>query len=145
MFNVDIYTDGACSGNPGPGGYGAIITCKGQEKIVRGFVENSTNCRMELIAIIEAIKVLNKPCQIQVYTDAKYVVDGVNNCKKWLAKKDLANRDLWMELITIGNEGKHKMKFIKVKGHSGDVMNERCDKIAKEQIRKYWHERTGMQ
>ena len=144
MYNVTIYTDGACSGNPGVGGYGAIITCNGVEKIVRGrSKEITTNNRMELMAVISAIKALNKPCEVTVYTDSQYICQNATHDRKWLTCEQRPNRDLWLELITVGLKGQHRIKFIKVAGHSGLVMNERCDKIAKEQCVKAKHELYG--
>lgn len=144
MYNVTIYTDGACSGNPGVGGYGAIITCNGAEKIVRGrSKEVTTNNRMELMAVISAIKALNKPCEITVYTDSQYICQNATHDRKWLTCEQRPNRDLWIELITVGLKGQHRIKFVKVAGHSGLVMNERCDRIAKEQCVKAKHELCG--
>ena len=141
MFNVTIYTDGACSGNPGVGGYGAILQCNGTERIIRGNCKTSTtNNRMELTAVIEALKALNKPCEVTVYTDAKYICDCVSHDRKWLTKEERPNHDLWLELITVGLNGKHKIKVVKVAGHSGLIKNERCDKIVKEQVVKERHE-----
>ena len=137
MYDVIIFTDGACSGNPGVGGYGAILTCKGHEKIVRGYcAQKTTNNRMELTAVISALKALSKPSNIVVYTDASYICQCVTHDRKWLTSKDRINNDLWLELITTGLNGGHKISFQKVKGHDGILMNERCDKIAKEQCRK---------
>lgn len=144
MFNVTIYTDGACSGNPGVGGYGAIITCNGKEHIVRGrCADITTNNRMEITAVIEAIKALKKPCEVTVYTDSEYICKATTHDRKWLTSLERANHDLWIELITAGLNGQHKIKFVKVKGHDGVVMNERCDKIAKEQCIKARHELYG--
>ena len=144
MYNVTIYTDGACSGNPGVGGYGAIITCNGAEKIVRGrSKEVTTNNRMELMAVISAIKALNKPCEITVYTDSQYICQNATHDRKWLTCEQRPNRDLWIELIAVGLKGQHRIKFVKVAGHSGLVMNERCDRIAKEQCVKAKHELCG--
>lgn len=141
MFNVTIYTDGACSGNPGVGGYGAILTCNGQERIVRGRCkEITTNNRMELKAVIEAIKALNKPCQVTVHTDSQYICQGSTHDRKWLTSLNRPNHDLWLELITVGLTGGHKIKFVKVAGHAGLAQNERCDRIAKEQCVKAKHE-----
>ncbi len=141
MYNVTIYTDGACSGNPGVGGYGAILTCNGKERIVRGRTkEITTNNRMELMAVIEAIKVLKSPCEVTVHTDSQYICQGATHERKWLTSLDRPNHDLWLELITVGLKGQHKIKFVKVQGHAGLVMNERCDKIAKEQCTKAKHE-----
>jgi ribonuclease HI len=146
MYKVVIYTDGACSRNGAEnavGGYGAIIRYGQHEKIIRGRHIGTTNNRMELTAVIEAIRALTKPCDIQVITDSTYVISGAKAMRKWLAKKNLKNRDLWLQLIDIGNKGGHKIQFTHVMGHTGDVMNERCDKIAKEQIRKEVKTCTG--
>lgn len=135
MFTVNIYTDGACSGNPGPGGYGAILKYGDEEKIVRGYERHTTNNRMELTAVIEAVKALKKPCEVIVHTDSQYIVNASKHDKGWFTSEKRPNKDLWIELIETRLKGKHRITFQKVKGHSGDVMNERCDKIAKEQIK----------
>ena len=141
MYSVTIYTDGACSGNPGVGGYGAILSCNGVERIVRGNCkETTTNNRMELKAVIEAIKALTKPCEVTVHTDSQYICQSTKHDRKWLTCDSRPNHDLWLELITVGLEGHHKIKFVKVEGHSGLIQNERCDKIAKEQCVKARHE-----
>ncbi len=139
MYQVTIHTDGACSRNGAKnaiGGYGAIIVCGDHEKVVRGHAVGTTNNRMELMAVISAVLTLKKPCKIQVVTDSTYVINGTKSMRAWLQKKDLPNKDLWIQLIDAGNKGGHKMKFMHVKGHSGEVYNERCDAIAREQIRK---------
>ena len=139
MYQVTVYTDGACSRNgtkDAVGGYGAIIKCGDAEKIVRGNAIGTTNNRMELSAVIAAILALKKPCQVQVITDSQYVINGAKSMKAWLQKKDLPNKDLWLQLIEAGNKGGHRIRFLHVQGHTGDVYNERCDKIAREQIRK---------
>lgn len=140
MYTVTIFTDGACSGNPGIGGYGAILNYNGHERIVRGYSKDvTTNNRMELTAVIEALKALNKPCEVTVYTDSQYICKSTTHDRKWLTSEERPNRDLWLELITVGLKGQHKIKFVKVEGHAGLVMNERCDKIAKEQCVKAKH------
>lgn len=140
MFDVAIFTDGACAGNPGVGGYGAIISCNGKEHVIRGMSkEITTNNRMELTAVIEAIKALKKPCNVSVYTDSQYIIRCVSHDRDWLTCSTRKNNDLWLELITAGLKGQHKIKFVKVSGHSGIVQNERCDKIAEEQIVKARH------
>ena len=141
MFDVAIFTDGACSGNPGIGGYCAILTCKGKEHIVLGnSTTTTTNNRMELTAVIEAIKSLKKPCNIRVYTDSQYIMNCINHNRAWLTDSARKNNDLWFELITAGLEGHHKIKFIKVDAHnSGVKQNERCDKLAKEEVKKARH------
>jgi len=149
-MNVTIYTDGACAGNPGVGGYAAILVCNGQERIVRGCMsEIVTNNKMELKAIVEALNWINKvqkaPCELEIHTDSKYIIDCATGKDKDGSKRKIGwfkgrkNEDLWMEFITQTLKGKHKIKFVKVKGHSGDLMNERCDRIAKEECVKAKH------
>jgi len=139
-MNIIAYTDGACSGNPGPGGYGAIMKCGKGEREVRGHVSGiTTNNRMELQAVIAVIDWLNRvqksPCNIQVYTDSQYIVDCTSHkSKDWFTNRK--NSDLWMELIEKGNKGKHRITFVKVKGHSDDELNARVDAIAREECQK---------
>ena len=143
-FQVILYTDGACMGNPGPGGWASILVCKGHEKILCGGDCNTTNNRMELSAVIEGLKALKFPCEVTVITDSKYVCDSIN--LKWLNSwkkkgwkhsdsKPLPNKELWMELDKLLNI--HNVKFQWVKGHDGHPYNERCDKIAVEQSHIY--------
>lgn len=143
MKIVEIYTDGACSGNPGAGGWAAILMYNGVEKVVTGGQESTTNNRMELTAIIEGLKCLKYPCEVKIYSDSQYAVDAVE--KGWLSywtshnwrtkgKDDVKNVDLWESLI---NEmDKHHVTFIKVKGHSDNVNNNRCDELARGEIAK---------
>lgn len=144
MKKVEIYTDGACSGNPGAGGWGSILIYKGVEKVISGGEVITTNNRMELTAIIEALKALKEPCEVDIYSDSQYAVDAV--MKGWLTywrshgwrtkgKDDVKNVDLWEELIEQMN--KHRVTFIKVKGHSDNVNNNRCDEIARGEIIKF--------
>lgn len=137
MKKVEIYTDGACSGNPGIGGWGAILVYNGKEKEICGSEAQTTNNRMELTAVIEALKALKEPCSVTLTTDSKYVCDAVNqewvyNWKRngWRKsdKKPALNIDLWEELLALLE--KHSVKFIWVKGHNGNAYNERCDKLA---------------
>jgi ribonuclease HI len=138
---VEIFTDGACSGNPGPGGWGALLRCKGVEKELSGYNEDTTNNRMELQAVIEALKILKKPCEIQLYTDSKYVMDGVlkwmpnwknNNWRTSNKKSPVKNLELWQELDNILPI--HKIKWNWVKGHAGHAENERVDQLARDAI-----------
>ena len=129
---VIIYTDGAASGNPGPGGYGAVLMYgKHQKELSKGF-RLTTNNRMELLSVVEALKLLKEPCDVTIYSDSKYVVDAVE--KGWLfgwQKKNFKgkkNPDLWKLFLSEYN--KHKIRFKWVKGHSGNVYNERCDELA---------------
>ena len=143
-MKITVYTDGSCAGNPGVGGYCAILQCNGSERIVRGNVpEITTNNKMELKAVIAAIDWLNTiqktPCEIEVNTDSKYIIDcSSHKTRKWFEGR--ANEDLWFELIDKGLKGKHRIKFIKVKAHSGDALNCRADAIAKEECVKAKYE-----
>ena len=137
MKQVEIYTDGACSGNPGKGGWGAVLVYNGHEKELSGFDAQTTNNRMELTAVIEALKALKEPCQVKLTTDSKYVCDAINQgwVYSWGAndwrkadKKPALNVDLWEELLALLEE--HEVEFIWVKGHNGHKYNERCDELA---------------
>ncbi|MHB8962579.1 MAG: ribonuclease HI [Saccharofermentanales bacterium] len=141
-MKVEIYTDGACSGNPGPGGWAAILMAAGKEKELSGYAESSTNNRMELQAVIEALKALKVPCDVTVYSDSSYVVNAfvekwIDNWKRngWknASKSPVSNSDQWMELDMLA--GKHKVRWEKVKGHSDNPFNNRCDKLAVAQIK----------
>lgn len=134
MFSVAIHTDGACSGNPGIGGYAAIISCKGVEKTVTGFESKvTTNNKMELMAVIKALAQLKKPCEVVIHTDSQYVITTANHSREWLTCKERPNHELWFQYLTLVEKGKHTVSFVKVAGHSGDELNERCDKLAKQQ------------
>lgn len=134
---VEIFTDGACSGNPGPGGWGALLRAKGQEKELSGGEAETTNNRMELTAAIRALEALTRPCAVILYTDSKYMMDGVQQwMPAWKArgwktadKKPVKNQDLWQELDS--QVQRHSVKFIWVKGHAGHAENERVDEIAR--------------
>lgn len=142
MPDVEIYTDGACSGNPGAGGWGALLRYGNIEKELSGGEVNTTNNRMELTAVIEALKALKKPCNIVLYTDSRYVMDGVN---EWLPnwklngwrtankKTPVKNIDLWQSLESLIEN--HNIKWIWVKGHNGHPENERVDKLARDQAK----------
>lgn len=143
MKKVEIYTDGACSGNPGVGGYCAILIYKGVEKVISGREEGTTNNRMELLAVIKGLSALKESCEVNVYSDSQYVTDAFNqdwinawqaNGWKTAGKKAVKNVDLWQELLNLIN--KHKVTFIKVKGHADNEYNNRCDKIAVEEYKK---------
>lgn len=137
MKKVEIYTDGACSENPGKGGWAAVLVYKGKEKEISGGSGDTTNNRMELTAVIEALKQLREPCSVELTTDSKYVCDAVN--KGWLYswkkngwkksdRKPALNVDLWEELLPLLE--KHNVIFNWVKGHNGHPYNERCDRLA---------------
>ncbi len=137
LKKVTIYTDGACSGNPGPGGYAAILIYNGNEKEISGADKSTTNNKMEMLGIIKALETLKEKCDVEVYSDSAYVVNSINN--KWVYswkknnwiksdKSKAKNINLWerlLELIAF-----HNVKFIKVKGHSDNEYNNRCDKLA---------------
>lgn len=144
MKKVEIFTDGACSGNPGPGGWGAILRCDGKEKELSGGEKETTNNRMELTAVIMALKALKYPCDVTVTTDSKYVCDAIN--QKWVFgwrdnnwkkkdKKPALNPDLWQELLNLLEI--HQVTFCWVKGHNDHPENERCDKLAVNEYAKY--------
>ena len=137
MKQVTIYTDGACSGNPGPGGWGAILMYGAHKRELSGGEADTTNNRMELMAVIVALEALNRPCEVEVHSDSQYVVNAFN--KHWIDgwkkrdwktanKQPVKNRDLWERLLTA--KSKHKVEFIWVKGHAGHELNERCDELA---------------
>lgn len=143
MALVEIYTDGACSGNPGAGGWGALLRCGETEKELSGGENETTNNRMELTAVIKALQALKRECEIMLYTDSKYVMDGVNqwmpNWKKnnWRTtnkKSEVKNLDLWLELDKL--LPLHKIKWNWVKGHNGHPENERVDKLARDEAKK---------
>ena len=143
MKIVDIYTDGACSGNPGVGGYCAILIYNNVEKIISGYEENTTNNRMELLAVIKGLGGLKESCVVNLYSDSQYVVDAFNKgwINNWMTsnwktsdKKDVKNVDLWQKLLELLE--KHNVSFVKVKGHSDNEYNNRCDKIAVEEYKK---------
>ncbi len=141
MKSIDIYTDGACSGNPGAGGYGIVLLYKGARKEISCGYAVTTNNRMETLAVIRALEALKEPCKVRLHSDSKYVVDSITkgwvyNWKKknWIKpdKKKALNSDLWerlLELLKI-----HDVEFIWVKGHADNPENERCDQLAREAI-----------
>lgn len=144
MKNVDIYTDGACSGNPGPGGWGAILIYNGREKELSGGDAETTNNRMELTAVIKGLEALKEPCKVTITTDSKYICDAIN--KEWLFKwksnnwrkadkKPALNVDLWEQLLVLME--KHETTFVWVKGHNDHPQNERCDKLAVAEYGKF--------
>ncbi len=143
MEEVIIYTDGACSGNPGPGGWGAILMYKDIKKEISGASSNTTNNIMELTAVIEGLKMLKIPCNVKIYSDSAYVVNAFNQgwIYGWMKKnwktsgnEQVKNRELWEELY--GLTKKHKIEFIKVKGHADNPYNNRCDEMARQAIKE---------
>ena len=144
MEKVVIYTDGACSGNPGPGGWGVILMYKETKKEISGGNKNTTNNIMELTAVIEGLKMLKFPCEVDLYSDSAYVVNAFE--QKWIygwIKKNwktasgdpVKNKELWEELYSLTKI--HTVKFIKVKGHSDNEYNNKCDKMAVAESRKF--------
>ena len=138
---INIWTDGACSGNPGPGGWGALIEFNNSTKEISGSEKNTTNNRMEMMAVIKALKYIDTKSQINLYTDSKYVKEGITN---WIIgwkknnwknsqKKDVKNKDLWVELDSLSL--KHNINWNWVKGHSGNIENDIADKLATEAIK----------
>jgi ribonuclease HI len=139
---VEIFADGACSGNPGPGGYGAILKYGPNIKEISGCEELTTNNRMELMAVIAAFRQLKKPCRISVVSDSTYVIKGMKEWmpgwikKNWMnsRKQPVLNRDLWELLLELS--ASHKVEWVWIKGHDGHVENERCDEMARNAIKK---------
>ena len=141
MDNIILYTDGACSGNPGPGGWGAVLIFNGIEKELSGANPNTTNNVMEITAVIEGLKALKRPCNVNIYSDSAYVVNcfeknWINNWIKnnWVnsKKEPVKNKELWLELLDLTKI--HKVTFNKVKGHSNVKYNNRCDELARNAI-----------
>lgn len=141
MEEVIIYTDGACSGNPGPGGWGSILMHKENRKEISGGKADTTNNVMELTAVVEALKILKFRCRVSIYSDSAYVVNAFN--QKWIdgwikngwknaSKEPVKNKELWQQLYELTKQ--HDVTFIKVKGHSDNEYNNRCDEMAREAI-----------
>lgn len=144
MKTVTIYTDGACSGNPGPGGWGAILEYRGTEREFSGGEANTTNNRMELTAVIESLRRLKEPCIVELYSDSKYVIDALQ--KRWVYtwkkngwrksdKKPALNVDLWEQLLPLLEL--HTLHYHWVKGHAENPKNNRCDQLAVAQSQRY--------
>jgi ribonuclease HI len=147
MKNVTIYTDGACSNNPGPGGWAAVLIYKGTKKQISGFDPETTNNRMELKAVLEALNALKEPCNVTLFTDSSYIHNAFE--KRWIdnwlengwktaAKKPVENQQLWQDILDASKQ--HNISWQKVKGHAGDKYNTVCDKLAtgaiKENVKK---------
>ena len=144
MKTVTIYTDGACSGNPGPGGWGAILMYGQHQRELSGGEANTTNNRMELTAVIQALSMLKEPCIVNLWSDSKYVIDGLEKgwAKGWKArgwkkadKKPALNPDLWDQLLTLTDI--HSLRYHWVKGHAENQYNNRCDELAVAESQKY--------
>ena len=141
MKSVSIYTDGACSGNPGIGGWCAILIYNGVEKVVSGYSKLTTNNRMELFAIVQGLATLKEPCKVTLYSDSAYAINALNEgwLERWQKsgwrtadKKEVKNTDLWLDLSI--KASKHEVAFVKVKGHSGDKYNDLADALAKKAL-----------
>ena len=144
MKEVTIYTDGACSGNPGPGGWGAVLMYGEHRKEISGGDAHTTNNRMEVTGPIEALELLKQPCKVRLYSDSAYLVNAFN--QHWIAnwqrngwqtsqKKPVENKELWQRLLELCRT--HEVEFIKVKGHADNAENNRCDELARAAIAKY--------
>jgi ribonuclease HI len=142
LKNVTVYTDGACSGNPGPGGWAALLIYGKKERVITGHEPQTTNNRMELAAVVESLRVLKETCQVAVHTDSSYVANAFNEnwIEGWIkrgwktaGKKPVKNQDLWEELIK--QVDRHKVTFVKVKGHANDELNNRVDRLAVEAVK----------
>ncbi len=141
MKKVLVYTDGACSGNPGPGGYAAVLLYGEHEREISGAEENTTNQRMELQAAIAALETLKEPCHVILHSDSAYLVNAFN--QNWLGKwqrngwlnshrQPVGNRDLWERLLE--QAGRHRVEWVKVRGHSDNKLNNRCDELARQAV-----------
>lgn len=144
MKTITIYTDGACSGNPGPGGWGAVLLYGEYRKELSGGAANTTNNRMELTAVLEALTLLKEPCTVELYSDSRYVIDGLSKgwAKGWQArgwqkadKKPALNPDLWEKLLE--QAGRHTLRYHWVKGHAETEENNRCDELAVAESQKF--------
>ncbi|HTZ19119.1 MAG TPA: ribonuclease HI [Dissulfurispiraceae bacterium] len=140
---VEIFADGACSGNPGPGGFGVVLRSGDKERELSGSEPLTTNNRMELMGVISGLEALKKPCKVRVTTDSSYIVKGmsewvhgwVRNNWRNSQKKEVLNRDLWERLLRVANG--HDVEWVWIKGHSGHPENERCDELARREIEEY--------
>jgi ribonuclease HI len=143
MKEVDIYTDGACSGNPGPGGWAAVLLYNGHQKEISGFEPHTTNQRMEVKAAVEALRTLKEKCRVRLHSDSAYLVNAFE--QNWFAgwqkngwltskKTPVVNQDLWQEILDLSH--RHHVRWVKVKGHSDNQWNNRCDLLARQEIEK---------
>ena len=148
LKQVTLYTDGACSGNPGPGGWAYVLGYAGHEKEGSGFEPQTTNNRMELRGVIEGLRALKEPCEVDVFSDSSYICQAFNRhwVENWKAKgwkrregQPVKNPELWQELDALCS--RHKVHFHQVKGHAGNPLNERCDQLATGEISRHRHQR----
>ena len=139
---ITIYTDGSCSGNPGPGGWAALLMYGDKERIITGAEKLTTNNRMELAAVVEGLRVLKEPCKVRIHTDSAYIANAFNDnwIENWIrrgwktaSKKPVKNQDLWKDMLSLME--KHEVSFIKVKGHADDDLNNRVDGLAVEAMK----------
>lgn len=152
MKDVTIYTDGACSGNPGPGGWACVLQYGGKQKELAGAAADTTNQRMELQAALEALKALNQPCRVTLYSDSAYLINAferhwLDNWQRngWLnsKKQPVENQDLWQALLAA--QAPHQMTWRKVKGHAGNPLNELCDQLARAALKQLAAAKLNMQ
>lgn len=150
LKHIIAYTDGACSGNPGPGGWAVLLRFGEQERVLSGAEPHTTNNRMELTAAVEAMKALKEPCRISIHTDSNYLKKAFTDgwLDRWqrtgwktAAKKPVENQDLWQELLALSAQ--HEVEWVKVKGHADDALNNRVDGLAVEAIRKAFPRKAG--
>ena len=136
MLKREIYIDGACSGNPGPGGWAAVCVENGKKKLRKGSVPHATNNSMELMAAIDGLRGCLEPTAITFYTDSQYLITCIAHEEKWLTKESRANHELWIEFLRTAKKGGHTYEFVKVAGHSGIKLNELADKYARAECLK---------
>lgn len=138
MKTITLFSDGSALGNPGPGGFGAILRFGEVEKIIRGGEKHTTNNRMELLGVIEGLRALKEPCNVTIISDSSYVIRGINEWIGGWVKRNFAkvkNPDLWLQYLEVSKA--HRIQGVWVRGHNGHIENERCDQIAREEAEKY--------
>jgi ribonuclease HI len=138
LKTITLFSDGSALGNPGPGGFGAILRFGDVEKIVRGGEKHTTNNRMELLGVIEGLRALKEPCNVTIISDSSYVIRGINEWIGGWVKRNFAkvkNPDLWLQYLEVSKG--HRIQGVWVRGHNGHIENERCDQIAREEAEKY--------
>ena len=144
MNKISIYIDGACSGNPGPGGWAAVCVINGKKRKSCGFTSKIiTNNKAELCAAIQGLGALRAPCDVTFYTDSKYLVTCASHTNEWLTNESRKNHEYWVQFLELARKGKHTYKFVKVAGHTGIELNELADRLAKAEVAKARHELAG--